>query len=227
MHHNGRLDDDDCEPAVGRRVEPRIASSPTVPPSAASGPPEDDATREKRADVKEQEAGIAESRDNLQRPAGRAHPPPAHHTSPATEDERSLRAPSTEPRSAAERWARHVLKACQSDADLKTLGHWARCIGVSYSSVRESCRLLDIQPRDARDFVRVLQAIIKSHLDHCPPKVFLDVSDTRTLDALLSRSGMTVGLRTGVTIEEFLQAQRLIARENEGLRVLRRLLGLS
>lgn len=131
---------------------------------------------------------------------------------------------SGRPRSAAERWARHVLKACESEGDLKTLADWARCVGVSYSSVRESCRLLDIQPRDARDLVRVLRAIIKSRFDHCPPKVLLDVSDSRTLKTLTSRAGMGAGLRAGVTVEQFLKSQRFIARENEGLRVLQKLL---
>ena len=41
--------------------------------------------------------------------------------------------------SIAERWAMHVLKACESDLDLKTLKLWAECAGVSYSSLRESC----------------------------------------------------------------------------------------
>lgn len=131
------------------------------------------------------------------------------------------------PRSAAERWARHVLKACESEGDLKTLADWAKCVGVSYSSVRESCRLLDIQPRNARDLVRVLRAVIKSRYDHCSPKVLLDVSDSRTLGILMNRAGMGVTPLSSVTVKEFLMSQRFIARENEGLRVLQQLLCAS
>jgi CheY-like chemotaxis protein len=131
------------------------------------------------------------------------------------------------PRSAAERWARHVLRACESEGDLKTLADWAKCVGVSYSSMRESCRLLDIQPRDARDLVRVLRAVIKSRYDHCAPNVLLDVSDSRTLGTLMNRAGMSVTPGSCVTVKEFLLSQRFIARENEGLRVLEQLLGAS
>ena len=94
------------------------------------------------------------------------------------------------PRSAAERWAMLVCKACESDGDPKTLEDWADCAGVSYSSLRESCRLLDIRPHAARDLVRVLRAVIRSHHHDCPPSVLLDVSDIRTLDNLLTRAGI-------------------------------------
>ena len=51
-----------------------------------------------------------------------------------------------EPRTAAERWAAYVVRACESEGDLKTLAEWARFAGVSYSSLRESCRMLGIPP---------------------------------------------------------------------------------
>jgi CheY-like chemotaxis protein len=129
------------------------------------------------------------------------------------------------PRSAAERWAMLVFRACQADGDPKTLEHWANCAGVSYSSLRESCRILDIRPHAARDLVRVLRAVIKSHHHGCPPSVLLDVGDIRTLESLLTRAGIRDEAQTGpVSIERLLDSQRLVDHENEGVRILRRLL---
>jgi CheY-like chemotaxis protein len=133
--------------------------------------------------------------------------------------------PMGRPRSAAERWALLVFRACQSDGDLKTLEDWATCAGVSYSSLRESCRLLDIRPHTARDLLRVLRAVIRSRLHACPPSVLLDVSDSRTLESLLTRAGILVEAQSGpVAVDHFLNAQRFVSNENEGMRVLRRLL---
>ena len=118
-----------------------------------------------------------------------------------------------------------VCKACESDGDPKTLEDWADCAGVSYSSLRESCRLLDIRPHAARDLVRVLRAVIRSHDHGCPPSVLLDVSDIRTLDSLLTRAGIRSEAQAGpVAVERLLDAQRLVDKENEGVRILRQLL---
>jgi len=129
------------------------------------------------------------------------------------------------PTSAAERWAVHVLRACESDGDLKTIGDWATCAGVSTSSLSESCHLLGIQPRDARDFARILRALIKSRIHDCDPEVLLDVSDRRTLTTLLRRGGVVMRTPSGaLSVGEFLRTQRFISCENEGLTVLRTLL---
>jgi DNA-binding response OmpR family regulator len=129
------------------------------------------------------------------------------------------------PRSAAERWAGHVLKACESEGDLKTVGDWATCARVSTSSLCESCHLLGIQPRDARDFARILRALIKAGIHHCEPEVLLDVSDRRTLTTLLQRGGVVTRTPSGaLSVGEFLRTQRFISGDNEGLNILRTLL---
>src|SRR5690606_27782195 len=94
------------------------------------------------------------------------------------------------PASAADRWARFVLKVCESEGDLKTLKQWADFANVSYSSLRESCWLVGVRPRDARDFARVLRAVVKACERGCDPGVLLDVSDRRTLHLLLEKSGI-------------------------------------
>jgi len=147
------------------------------------------------------------------------------HRRPADVRGSVLMSDGMRPRSAAERWAGHVLKACESEGDLKTVGDWATCAGVSSTSLCESCHLLGIHPRDARDFARVLRALIKSRIHHCEPEVLLDVSDRRTLTTLLQRGGVVMRTSSGeLSVGEFLSTQRFISADNEGLSILRTLL---
>lgn len=129
----------------------------------------------------------------------------------------------TEPGSAAERWAHHVLKACESKADLKTLYKWAKFVGLSYTSLCESCRLVGIRPHDARDFARSLRVVLLSDALDCPADLLLDAADHRTRDALCRRAGFkNVGQR--LSVPEFLQSQDFIRRDNRALGLLRELL---
>ncbi len=129
------------------------------------------------------------------------------------------------PHSIAERWAAHVLKACHADGDLRTLGAWASFVGLSYSSLCESCRLAGVQPLVARDFARVLRAVFRAQLTGCVIEELLDVSDRRTLRLLLSRAGLSAAdVRHKVSIEQFLASQRFVASKNAGLQILRALL---
>ena len=129
-----------------------------------------------------------------------------------------------EPKSAAERWASYVMKACDSDGDLKTIAEWARIAGVSYSSLRESCRLLGIRPRDARDFVRVLRVLLRSTHRDGEIAALLDISDHRTLAALLRRAALNGTSRHGLSIGHFIRSQAFVHRDNEGLAAIARLL---
>ena len=129
------------------------------------------------------------------------------------------------PGSVAERWARLVLKGCESPGDLRTLEDWATFAGVSYSSLRESCHLIGIQPHDARDLARVVRAVVRARRIGCSPEVLLDVSDSRTLSKLLARAGLGGDVRArGMTAAQLLDAQRFVPAHNAGLRVLALLL---
>jgi hypothetical protein len=134
------------------------------------------------------------------------------------------RRPQRPPESAAERWALYVFRACAASGDLKTLEAWAGWVGVSYSSLRESCSLLGIRPHDARDLARMLRAVMRSALDDCPPSALLDVSDSRTLNHLLQRAGVVGARGPEISVEQFLGAQQFVPTGNAGLRVLRTLL---
>ncbi len=127
------------------------------------------------------------------------------------------------PRPVADRWASYVWKACGSLTDLKTLAEWARFLGVSYSSLSETSRLLLIRPHDARDFARVLRAVVQGALQDCRPEVLLDVSDRRTLRNLLRRTGSR-GTTAPLSVEEFLEHQLFIPHDNEGIIELRALI---
>src|SRR5947207_919562 len=84
---------------------------------------------------------------------------------------------------------------------------------------------MGIQPRDARDFVRMLRAMIKGDLDSCDPEVLVDVGDRRTLRALLERSGLAAGTKAGtVSCTEFFRNQQFVSIQNEGLILVQTLL---
>jgi DNA-binding response OmpR family regulator len=119
-------------------------------------------------------------------------------------------APAARPRSVAERWAAHVVRACDSDEDLKTIGEWARFVGISYS-LCEGCRLLDIPPHDARDFARLLRAVIRAAQWDGRIGSFLYVSDSRTLKKLLDQAGCAAGTNAPpVSATEFIKRQHFV-----------------
>lgn len=128
-----------------------------------------------------------------------------------------------QPTSTAERWASYVLGACTSARDPKTLGMWARQVAVSYTTLCESCRLIGVSPRYARDFARVLRLLLMPPLDTCDLTCLLDISDRRTLDSILKKAGFgrPASFSGQVSVVSFLDNQQFIARENAGLRIIR------
>jgi len=129
------------------------------------------------------------------------------------------------PRCTADRWAHYVLKACESDRDLATIRGWGAHVGASRTSVSETCRLLGMDPGAARNFMRLLRAVMRCGAEGCPPEALLLASDARTLKMLFERGGLTLGPHAGVTsVEGFLANQQFISPTNEGIRALRKLL---
>ncbi len=158
---------------------------------------------------------------------GALGPVPSRRTAEADawDDHESLAAlRRARPTSTAERWARLVSKACQSEGDLRTLEQWAAFAGVSYSSLCETCRLLNIQPQNARDLSRVLRALVRAPKDTWNVAPLLDVSDGRTLRGILHRAGLDRPVPIDMSIDRFFDAQRFVDPRNEGLRRLRALL---
>lgn len=129
-----------------------------------------------------------------------------------------------QPTSTAERWADFVLRGCKSEKDLKTLGMWAHQVAVSYTTLCEVCRLIGVQPRHARDFTRVLRAVMRPSFDFRQLASFLDISDRRTLEPLLQTAGFDTLVSQPVSAMSFLDNQQFINSENAGLRVIREIL---
>jgi hypothetical protein len=134
---------------------------------------------------------------------------------------RDLKAPHR-PGCATERWAGLVLKVREADADPKTLRDWAAFVGMSQSSLCECCRIVDVQPHAARDLARLLRAVSRSSEDGIYPAMLLDVSDRRTLRRLMALAG--IDERQPVSVDAFLDRQRLIPRTSAALVALRRLI---
>lgn len=114
-----------------------------------------------------------------------------------------------------------VLRALDSDRDLKTLGVWAKHVGLSDTMLRLACYRAQLkQPHNARDFARVLLAVVRARKHGCDLALLLDIADTRTLGPLLAWAGLT-GRTTGISVQEFLERQQFIPADHEVLRLLR------
>ena len=128
-------------------------------------------------------------------------------------------------RAAAERWARHVLRATEAEADPRTLADWARAAGVSRTVLIDLCARLEINPRHARDLARVLR-LVRRASERWDPESALDVADRRTLRNLLIRAGLADPPRgSRPAPQQFLSMQRFVPQTNAGLVMLRQLLG--
>ena len=126
--------------------------------------------------------------------------------------------------SATERWARWVIAAVDSPRDLKTLGGWARLVGVGYSSLREGCYLVGVQPHDARDFARALRIAARVSSGYETLDELVDVSDRRSLNAFCDRASLVFGgSPPNDTLKTFWREQKLIPDDNRGFVAVREL----
>jgi len=124
-------------------------------------------------------------------------------------------------RSAAQRWADLVWRGTQAGQDLRTLDEWARQAAVSRSVVVEACVLCEIQPKEARDFMRLLRLVTLRTPLHGHAEAWLDVADRRTARKLLQRGGFR---ERRPTVQEYLRCQSFVASDNPGMVALRALL---
>ncbi len=121
------------------------------------------------------------------------------------------------PRSAAERWAYLVLRACDATSDLPTLRDWASMVAVSYTALTDSCRIIGIPAHNARDFMRILRALCRTsgRVEHL--EVELLVADDRTCRTLLERGGVAARRQQNLgpfSPDEFLIGQSFIEKDH-------------
>lgn len=128
---------------------------------------------------------------------------------------------------AAERWAQLIVCVCRADQDPKTLQTWAHLAGLSYTSLRELCRMLGIRAHDARDLARMLRALILARHRRCTPAVFLDVRDQRTLRVIFVRAGVeSISDAFECSLDEVLRRQTFVDAGHPALLALRATLSL-
>jgi hypothetical protein len=117
-----------------------------------------------------------------------------------------------------------VVAMLDSPTDLRTVGAWARFVGVSPATIGEICRLLEVQPHDARDLGRMLRALTFAHRSRLHLEGVLDVSDRRTLQKLIARAAVADKKLADLSLTEFLTRQQFVSADNEGLRALKAML---
>lgn len=125
-------------------------------------------------------------------------------------------------RSAAERCANFILRACDATEDPHTLRDWASIVAVGYSTLAESCRVAGVQPHDARDFMRILRVLIATGGQPTNLEAHLQFGDSRTLRSLRERSGLS-DARVGhtVSLDAFIVSQHFIPSDHPVLAAIR------
>jgi hypothetical protein len=130
------------------------------------------------------------------------------------------------PRSAGERWARFVLRACDSEGDLSTIREWASAVGASYSVITAACRIVGLPAHAARDFMRALRVLWRANGYGEGAALDLLISDPRTLAAFLRRAGIgpNTVLRAPISLDTFLAEQHFIDPGHPSLEIVRALM---
>lgn len=127
----------------------------------------------------------------------------------------------------AERLRSYVLRALDAEADFRTLGEWARAVGVSRSTLVQACRLMQVPPSQARDFSRFLRLVVLG-AGACDPATDLNVSDPRTLSRLVRRAGLaTYHAGEPLTVTGYLSRQRFLPQDHPVVLALARTLSAS
>ena len=113
---------------------------------------------------------------------------------------------------AAYRWAEAVTAILDCPFDPKTVGKWAKTIGVSEGTLRDWCRIARCRPKSSLDFARLLRAVVQSQDHGWDPFNLLDVANERTMKNLLRRGGLTDMFATTLplTPDRFLRTQRFV-----------------
>jgi two-component system, response regulator PdtaR len=121
--------------------------------------------------------------------------------------------------SISRRWAKMVVRACHSDDDPKTEPDVAKAGNVSTSVYRRDCDECGIEPRDGRDFIRLLRANGLAQRKGSTLRSQLGTLDPRTVRRLFERAGLPIDSRF-IPLRKFFVTQRLIPTTKECLREL-------
>ena len=132
------------------------------------------------------------------------------------------RLPRPETTAACAAW--WILRACASRADLSTLGRWSEFIGVGYTSLREAFRRIGVEPHDARDFMRILRALVHTSGRADGVEGQLALGDLRTTRAMMDRAHLAPEDAGSVSLEHFLGHQDFVPADHDLVVALRGLI---
>jgi len=115
--------------------------------------------------------------------------------------------------------------ACESSDDVKTIRDWADPLKIGYSTLRGLCDRAGMNAESAKNFARILRALVKSNGRVADVRFHLRYGDDRTVHPLLERAGLSAP-RTPerVTLEQYLVLQQFIGDSGPILPALRRVL---
>jgi hypothetical protein len=116
----------------------------------------------------------------------------------------------TTPAYASERWAQAVVRAAVAADDTRTLMMWGRLVGASRGTLMLWCRAAQAPPKASLDLGRLLRVLVVTdgHLDDL--QELLNITDPRTVERLMQRSGLNRFPRRVEALPDFLKVQRLI-----------------
>lgn len=125
----------------------------------------------------------------------------------------------------AERWALCVLRVAEAVDDPKTLSAWARCVGTSYTSLRDLCYVLGMSPRRARDFARGARVVAWLSTGEAPLATLVNAASRRSLDEFCRRAGLPVAAGSlAAMLRLYVAVQQFVPPTNPGVVAMRRAL---
>lgn len=107
--------------------------------------------------------------------------------------------------------ARATLAVGRSACDITNIAAWVQCIGTSSSVLYSRCGRAHVGAKPLLDLGRLLRVVLLPDKSKRDLLSLLDSRDTRTIDALLGRAGLTAGALMQCSSVDFLRRQQLLA----------------
>ena len=120
-----------------------------------------------------------------------------------------------EPRGSLDRAAWLIVRGCSAESDLSTLRLWAQFVAMSVTQLCNVYYSVDVRPRDARDFMRIMRALGDTGGRFGEVSARLDCRDYRTLNGLRKRAGLPCTTRVSaaspvISVEAFIAGQTFL-----------------
>lgn len=111
---------------------------------------------------------------------------------------------------ATRRWADLIARGANAADDPRTVFAWCRCIGIARGTLQKRCEAVGITPKEALDFLRLLRLSVRHAGEPWDLQYRLDITDLRTVRALMQRAGFGPDVSHIPSLESFLLHQQLI-----------------